>query len=77
MGTGTVVVGPRLTVTDAATTANTDRQEFTYFGVDVGVCIPLDDALARHPGLVPKYMPSGHSDAEDEVWAVAGTGAVS
>jgi hypothetical protein len=63
-------MGPSLTVTDAATTANGDRQEFTYFGVDLGDCVPLDDALARYPGLSPKFMPTGHSEAEDEVWAV-------
>jgi hypothetical protein len=57
-------------VTESATTSNTERQDFMYFGVDVSPCVSLDEALARYPALSPKYMPSGHSEAESQVWAI-------
>jgi len=66
---GPTTLGPALTVTNAATTANGERQDFTYFGVDAGSCVSLDEALVRYPGLVPKYLPTGHSEAEQQVWA--------
>ena len=65
-----VTLGPQLTVTESATTGNTEQQDFTYFGVDVSPCVSLDDALARYPALVPKFMPTGHSEAENQTWAV-------
>ena len=65
-----ITLGPRLTVTGAATMSNSQRQDFTYFGVEASPCGSLDDALARYPALVPKYMPTGHSEAEEQVCAL-------
>jgi hypothetical protein len=72
MGTvNAVSFSPQLTVPNAGTARNSERQDFTYFDVETSSCVPIDDALARHQGLAPKFMPTGHSEAEKEVWAAS------
>lgn len=45
-----ITLGPRLTVTGAATMSNSQRQDFTYFGVEASPCGSLDDAFGAVSG---------------------------